>query len=817
MMYGTVKWFGARNEEGEEKPYGFVQGMDGQDYHVHIDNVNEARWLNEEDKVVFTPGQGRRGLKCRELWGLDDFHDTDTLRQLLVRSLDTEFDTQPLIRQFSISAYRKNESMLDAFDALWQLVLDGYYPSEQTVEATEIINKLSQWIDSKQPAQHIAMEVAPHYDFELQKELWKKFNTPPPKDLSLKPDDLKELSTPTILTLLEDQEIFLRLIWDLTENEQDEDLIGLYHFFDACRKGSFYIPQKTMPSIFAPNPTSTDKRPKPNDQAIALTMKLVTKAMEQHHLRGAFRYIPYILDLADDMLPQIDPKKIPPKLLPDGYQRQLFKKIVFQVKITKEIQNPSEFWDAELWSDFTIHFILALDVTRLDGHRFQVDRYIVESAMRSCKPWHKEIRLYDLFENCPGRMERLYNHLSGKFEYRRVEKSVYLEFCEGRIYKRKEADFLDDQEMRTVQDEGQTLVLEKKTCWWCRNKRCYLDARHLDKSLPANVTFKDYLDLLEYPVDWETYKNILGYFNQYNRLQEKMKCRCCGEYMGLLDRAGNEIPYSNFAYRRVSRFSCANPDCAEPDENVYLTHCLNKDCLNIVDSRVSAKCEPQGLERQKFGWYICDYCLACCSSEKLEQRNRRLIEVGQLPNCHLEGHWDRGEICCPKCGHLLNFHIPKGLNAPFAKMVVDWFDSLGVDANNGPILSKGKRESDGSFWYRFKYSSLSHLLRGIDQTVESYMRHLMKYGFHVPDIENETFTPNQFGILISTPTGNIKEGYLTFNQCDYRLDFQTIPKEEREDLFNALSFHKPLISLNPRNSGRRRNQNPATEGPTSTL
>ena len=62
MATGTVKWFDAT------KGFGFIVPDDGgKDLFIHRSNVNTPdRILNENERVSFTVGQGRKGPEATE-------------------------------------------------------------------------------------------------------------------------------------------------------------------------------------------------------------------------------------------------------------------------------------------------------------------------------------------------------------------------------------------------------------------------------------------------------------------------------------------------------------------------------------------------------------------------------------------------------------------------------------------------------------------------------------------------------------------------------------------------------------------------------
>ena len=60
-MEGTVKFFNLK------KGFGFVKGDDDKDYFVHISAIQGVKFLRDNDRVSFEPGEGDRGLKAENV------------------------------------------------------------------------------------------------------------------------------------------------------------------------------------------------------------------------------------------------------------------------------------------------------------------------------------------------------------------------------------------------------------------------------------------------------------------------------------------------------------------------------------------------------------------------------------------------------------------------------------------------------------------------------------------------------------------------------------------------------------------------------
>lgn len=188
--------------------------------------------------------------------------------------------------------------------------------------------------------------------------------------------------------------------------------------------------------------------------------------------------------------------------------------------------------------------------------------------------------------------------------------------------------------------------------WWCQGLPCL---EHCEGNYSSDEWKKfsllDFMRILNLNVD-ETSRNgevipngkyyrFLSTINRFNELLKKVYCKDCNHILF-------PVESGNFGVRNVTRFHCKNEDCNN-EEIIYLIHCLNGKCNNIVDSRESKSC-PNGL-------YICDKCGCCCSHSQMSRRldNLKLTggTVGQSLVNFLDrklGHLERRVFFCYKCG-----------------------------------------------------------------------------------------------------------------------------------------------------------------------
>lgn len=193
----------------------------------------------------------------------------------------------------------------------------------------------------------------------------------------------------------------------------------------------------------------------------------------------------------------------------------------------------------------------------------------------------------------------------------------------------------------------------KKEFWWCDGQPCFskCETIHLKEEW-EEYTLLDFCEILGFNTD-ETnkigdyipkgnYYQFVALINRFNRLLDKLYCR---DYNHIL--YPSDFGTSHFSAHTVVRFQCRSEPCTNNDE-IYLNHCLNRQCNCIIDSRVSKRCDN--------GLFICNNCGSCCSHNMLERRLSNLKLTGSYIHGNLikcvdeKGrHVERGEYFCYKC------------------------------------------------------------------------------------------------------------------------------------------------------------------------
>jgi hypothetical protein len=218
--------------------------------------------------------------------------------------------------------------------------------------------------------------------------------------------------------------------------------------------------------------------------------------------------------------------------------------------------------------------------------------------------------------------------------FKRVDPPNGIIFCEGRLANIPHKTF-------------------NKKFWWCSGQPCFNKCETIHTSDKwENYTLLDFCEILGLNTDEINkmgdkiphghYYQFVALINRFSRLFDKLNCLDCNQILYPAD-----FGTSHFAAHTIVRYQCRNVKCSNKEE-IYLNHCLNGQCNNIIDSRVSKKC--------KNGLFICDKCGSCCSHEMFKRRLNNLeLNGGKIPHNLIKcvdeklGHLERGDYYCYKC------------------------------------------------------------------------------------------------------------------------------------------------------------------------
>lgn len=214
------------------------------------------------------------------------------------------------------------------------------------------------------------------------------------------------------------------------------------------------------------------------------------------------------------------------------------------------------------------------------------------------------------------------------------DKPLYHNFCDGVLDTKNILDFPTD-----------------KSYCWCTGLPCFNPSNtyQTQKKDYQEWTIIDFLRILNLPFQQKNISYLLGYINKTNLLIDRLKCSGCNNLL-------NPSNQNKSTYHVINNFHCNTVNCTEFNKQVYLNHCHNKHCSNIIDSRVSKKCKHDGYD-DYWGWTICDSCYSCCSTKKyLSIRNRR-EQQGNTWNGPTIGHDELTKTFCYHCGDKMKLQI----------------------------------------------------------------------------------------------------------------------------------------------------------------
>ena len=184
--------------------------------------------------------------------------------------------------------------------------------------------------------------------------------------------------------------------------------------------------------------------------------------------------------------------------------------------------------------------------------------------------------------------------------------------------------------------------LGDSTAYWCLGSPCAkISIRDHDNE---HYTLYDMIKIVGHQdlLNDNGYAKLLSYLNWIERCMTHMFCTHCGKLLLPKDiqtrsAAENEI----FGAHAVSHFHCINCD-DEINKDVHLTHCFNKGCGEILDSRESKTCPKNYL--------ICPSCGSCCGKSMYEKKEESRLRVPSG-----EFHAEADMWFCYKCGSRLEY------------------------------------------------------------------------------------------------------------------------------------------------------------------
>lgn len=187
-------------------------------------------------------------------------------------------------------------------------------------------------------------------------------------------------------------------------------------------------------------------------------------------------------------------------------------------------------------------------------------------------------------------------------------------------------------------------------CYWCNGHACFCDGIAMQNSY-KNYSLFDIINIIGgNSLSQQTMQVV---YSAYNRLVDLIEhkhlfCKSCEQTLEPKSEKG-------YNARRVIWFRCANTQCDQYQKDIYLNHCFQNNCGNIIDSRETMRCSN--------GFYICSECGACCAESQYERKknaniplNPYISDLIEYRKMHLDGG-DRPIFFCHKCGKQLEYKV----------------------------------------------------------------------------------------------------------------------------------------------------------------
>lgn len=470
-------------------------------------------------------------------------------------------------------------------------------------------------------------------------------------------------------------------------------------------------------------------------------------------------------------------------LLNPEEQKLFFKKVIYNIeqgKLQLTLQDLNRImapnyqlheWSKEIDGvgvDFTLSVILKI-INDLSNNILTKSNAIFDLLAAQVKTPKDLLVITGFFDTCKGRTILKSREI-------RNEKEEYSSVYEKETVERFKPRFSTYCDGRKAIDKNTGLPTQHDDSgfefWWCENQPCYQNCitMHNDKNW-REYSLKNVLDILNIGYTTTQYEIVLNTINRVNRFLAHLTCKKCNS---ILKPKGK----SNYTFYGVTWFYCDDKECEESGKEIYLSHCLNGHCMDIIDSRNTVKCKPKG-HSEDCGWFICQSCYGCCSTEKISGRINILNKTGQEYKCHTIGHKDQGILCCTKCGNEMQEY---GKNSELYKQQLQWFvDNKETHVN---ITKYGTRAKDGKYWFIWSRGDLNF------QTFRKQLKGLLVSGFSIPDYEQE-HKDNQ---LIAEPFINNYVSKFECLKCENVLDLNNREVFDPLRINSIAKFH--TIQLN---------------------
>lgn len=342
-----------------------------------------------------------------------------------------------------------------------------------------------------------------------------------------------------------------------------------------------------------------------NSELIKHLIKTLLNDNPDRIFSDTIKVIYFFLD--ENYIPKIESFKHSIPLMSSSIQCLLFKRIIylyFSNKISQKFL--FHFLDINIWTSLNVAIVICFinnkpsnkqDSLKLLSNIFINHFSKLDKLKISEERFEDILTVSDFINVCDGRKLFLYkewtkNQISRKyvknFEHFITEINNF--YCEGRFWKVEQFYLSGTQEYKYF------------NVYWCRGDVCY----GINDSCNTNSHYTTWgileiAKLFNFKIDHLIISILAGWANRLNEIISRLKCRVCNSFL-------RPLPYNphKLGYYSTPVFTCLNNVCSEYNKVIRITHCLNRKCKNILDSR--------DLETCSYGWLICDNdkCKTCC-------------------------------------------------------------------------------------------------------------------------------------------------------------------------------------------------------------
>lgn len=300
--------------------------------------------------------------------------------------------------------------------------------------------------------------------------------------------------------------------------------------------------------------------------------------------------------------------------------------------------------DATIYVCFAVELVIEALIAFQTTGWFYTEKKILELFLNTYRDTDFKLQeeqplINQLFDVCVGRTWKGWRNKTNRYGHP-TDEMILIE----KVYERPRGIIFCEGREIPKSNDGLIKYL-------CRNSYCFntLIKPHTNWE---EYTMFDFCRILGYDLkdgscENGKYLKFVTLINRFNQFAPHLSCRECDKLM----RPSSGI--TNFGATISTHYECYNISCGSRGKRIYLSHCLNPNCPEPIDSRDSAKCPN--------GWIICGTCGTCCS-RAVYKRRYELLQANQ-PSAITQslkdainnnlGHKEKLEYYCPKCGMLL--------------------------------------------------------------------------------------------------------------------------------------------------------------------